>query len=591
MTRSLLMVTIVAIVLLAPAAMAAPIYGLTSPGFTGEDDGEVISASGNRYDSVRNRIVYPGGTPGDGGLFLDAHLASTLGDIDLYPGAATQLAVGRSNILLPGMMHATAYFGWWADLDDDGRIDDLHDEKCKPNCATDEFAWRGEATDEALGMQLFMIPQVIAGVSGGGVTSNLASSGTQYFNDRTGRDREVQEWASELNIAVSLYLDASTLATIQTFVIAGARVTQSGTFYDLNDPAGLHDVDRYEALNPDVAALWTSTLDTKVPIPTVPGTEDLPPAKGIPAFVVAIILDAASPVTEHLPSVPDPDENPPVTVTRAQNKATMTPYPKEPNHADDDYGGRALFGGVGDFEGSFNTYPAYADGHHYYVDTLSRQRACTGAQASAPGVPTTVSVEPTCSAGTLDIDGAQKGSARTTGHSLTFEAIPLLWRDWNRDTHLGSVCDPNSEAFDAERNTCRIDPASRAYPWPQSYPAGETWRACPSTYREFGIRLTPMGGDWPDVVVIRDHAEIGRSGTEFVELYDDRSVIELRWGSECQSLASQLHSRDAIVFPYGSPNAVRVETYFRIDAFSDVNAGIAITDEYVRDVDILAPTL
>ncbi len=614
MTRPIVLAVLVAGILLVPSAAAGPVYDLTTPGVTSEDDGVVVNEPRSEFEGRANRVVYPGSSAGDGGLFLDARLSAMAGGVDLYPALATQAVLQRSNILLPGPLQANAWYGWWLDLDADGNIADLHDKDCAPDCALDEFAWRGDASSEKVGMHLFIIPFALG--TAGGRTADPARSGSQPFEDRTSREGGTQEWLSEFKTAGGVLVDASTLATIHTLVVAGATKIETYPLYDLDDPAGLHDVDRYEALNPDAETLWSSVLDTPLVIPTLPPLNE---TATTPENVTEPIDPVLDPVLEPLVAVinasvvlvNDTRGEVARTVsafnadaqregTRRVNSALVPPYAKEPNHVDDDHEGRALFGGVGDFTGSHNSYEGYRDGFHFYADNRPLALVCPGYAIGVSGIPVGAQVPPTCvRVGTVpvtdshDVAGAQGGNGRTPGTHLVFEARPLMWKDLNGDGHLGTVCDPGSTDFDGERNTCRIDASSRDYPSPHAgSTSGETTSVCPVTIPVDGvIRLTPIGGDWPDVIVWRDAIKVGSRTVDAFELHSDSEPIEIRWNSDCLGTSAQLRSRDSLIFPTGSPIAVHVDSAFRLPAFKDVARGIDVTNEYVRDVDILAATL
>ncbi len=607
---------ILLLALTAPVAAAGhwTLYETTNPGATYEDDGHVINAPGNPLHGRENRVTALGATPGSGGLFLDARLGADARGFHVFGDAIGAAAIGRPDVLPPGPLRPSAWYGWWQDLDLDGIIDDVHDGACEgAACAGDEFVWRGVGSGDTVGMVNYLIPYVaVSPVAGGGPFTNPENFRRTHMEDGTAHDRPSQEW---VGIDYLVVVDGSTLTTIQTMTVAGAAKTNEFTFfYDLEDPAGLHDVDRYEAVSPDAAALWSTAL----------GAASNPGATLSPVFdaldtvadpVLAALNATSVLVGEILDQVPPlPDGVPPAGVGDVQvlyNGAvatawatldawTITPYPKEPNTAEDDYEGRALFGGHGDQVGSGNAYDGYAHEFHFYADVLSRFKPCVGAAVAVPSTSIENGAGPVCRALTtplydpedVDWEGVALDRGRSTGTHLTFETRPVLWHDANHDTHLGNVCDPDSESFDAERNTCRTDTPGYPYPWPNKY-TSEFVDVCGTTSgRSFGIVLTPIGGPWKNAVVHRDYAAVGRSPDGAIEVHDDEAPITLRWAGGCEGINAGLTTRDALIVAPGAGSvAVRVEARLGIPGFKDVEAGLDVGEEHVFDIDYLAASL
>ncbi len=566
--------------------------GLGAPlSATGEDDGEVVRQPDNQLDGLVNRVVASGARPGDGSLFLDAVLGNAVASFDAYPDRFVAEPGVFSTLLLPGALRGSAWYGEWRDLDGDGVIDDVHDAACAGSaCPIDEFAWRGLASNEQISMTGALLPNS-AGTPefyGGGLADSRYYE-TYPFADGTARDRPNQEWTSAKTF---LSGDGGFLATVQTFVIASDKKSAGGVLgYDADDPSTRYDVDTYEALSPDVAPLWGSAVDV---------------AKSVSAGTVLDLANQATRelvgnvsalVTPHIPEAPG-DAGVGSALAEVSGRAN-TPYAKEPNTEFDDFEGRAQFGGFGDTIGSFNAYDAYAHGFHFFFDTIPRIRPCAAVHVVVPGSsiattsPGTCVVRATDSAEHTDVVGANGPRARTATAELSFESHAVLWHDRNLDTHVGAVCDRESVAFDPERNTCAPDGPGYPSPYAQDMNGGETVKVCEASSSKGGsILLTPIGGAWPGVIIVRDAEAFGRAGESSIEVRTDAEPIKLRWMETCSGTYKwDLYSRDAILFPTPMSVPIRVDAESSITGFSDQGRGIEIGPERVLDVDFLAPPL
>ncbi len=578
-----------------------------SVGETHEDDQQVFHAPGNPYHLTANKVHAPGTAIGDGSLFLDARLSTVAGfpgnsegisseGISFFTGGLGEALLHRPDLLLPGDHQVSAWYGWWNDLDQDGFIEDYHDDgactPADPGCdGRDEFKWRGLGSGESVAV-------VLQARYGHG----------EPLTDGTSRSRSEQGWFTDFYHSP----DEPLLATMYTMVVAGAAPAP-GTLlgYDVNDPAALIDVDRYAAVSPEVESLWASGVNDAFDI-----ADPLLDAAFDAADTALNLVDVGQPlntvyglypaITELSSTVIDTaglrDE-----VDRASDFQRMffnAPWSKEPNHVLDDYGGRALFGGIGDHLGSYNTYTAYAESHHLYFDAWPMTIVCAGVYAAVPGTQVSATPYSQCEDGLgyADVDpvGATVRTARDegpldnhgSGAILTFRARVLLWKDLNLDTHVGTVCDNgNSIHFDAERNTCRHagrDPQNDHSSNP------ERVRVCDNVdARTRPITLTPIGGPWPNVVVIRDYRETTRAvyGSP-PEVVSGSEPIQLRWSAPCDGIPPDMDAQDAIMFPTGGTTIpIRVDTHAGLPAFRDDSLGIHVTDEHVHDVDILPASL
>ncbi len=579
--------------LLAPAASAAhwTLYhaGIDdSPASTGEDDLRVLVASGNPLDGQTNRVVGPARVPGDGGLFLDARLTNRApaGDFDVSLASAAA-SLSAEPVILPGALSASAWFGDWRDVNEDDRIDDVHDAACATPCPTDEFIWHGLGTGATLGMVTFLVPYW------GTYMVHASGSSASYsrfpMEDHTARDAPAQGWSTQTDIGHDRQsLDAGFLATVQTLTVAGARPTTTALGYALDDPDGRYDVDRYASLSPDVEALYVGAARDLRGLETGGAGEVLSRVQELNGVVFGNVQFVFDEFTAVAATVSRIREN----VSMPDSRFYEAPAGKEPTTSEDDFEHRAEFGGVGDVAGSFNSYAGYADGFHFYFDAVARTLLCTGASVSSDqGVARSTDncVATGGTASELDPRGGSANGRRSAGVALGFEGNPVLWHDLNGDTYLGARCDPtDAEAFDAERRTCT---GGSGY-WPHSLGSPEVRGICEaSSVRNERVRLTPMGADWSGVVLVKDHRDVARTQSS-VTVLTGGGTVELRWRDACEIGNARVFTRDVLYLPAGGASfPIRVESSAKVASFEDVDAGVQVTDEGVRDVDVLPASM
>ncbi len=598
---------VIALVLLAQGAVAShwTLQNAVDPDVvhrTYEDDAAHVSATGNAFDGIGNRVVPPGRTPGDGSLFLDALLGNIVGSGDstsftMSSGAIMEPVTGDRSVLLPGLLRASAWYGQWNDFNGDGRIDDQHDVIDSPE---DEFKWRGVGSGHPVAMPFYSIPSTRAEISvpptGASVATGVVAAGDRagyadhgLLKDRTAHSEGEQEWVQSGFIH---WMDAPFLTQVQLVVVAGAPSRIGGEpAYDIHHADALVDVDTYHSVSPDVEALWVSAVREGVRAyegrPGVPGTPVPPEAPDIPEPVdigellsdpVRIIIDEAAPWLAEA----------------AATIAALTPWDvKEPNHAEDDYGGRAVFGGVGDVRGSGNAYDGYVDGYHYFFDAYPRTRTCLGAWA---GVPTTsIEVRSTifCSTpgGTLEPVAGRFSGTRSTGTLMTLEAVSHLWNDKNLDTYHGSACTPGTASFDSANNTCSASSAPRTHGYNSD---AEAIGICPTTTARDGIlTISPVGGEWGGVILLTDYVDLARGAVEgTARVLLGQEAVQIRFAVECIGTGHIVVARDALVFPNGGPSVtLRSEMTASSTGYVDHEVGISVGAETVTDVDYLLPVM
>ncbi len=553
-------------------------------GNTLEDDGESVRAPGTDLDGVANRVTFPGREPGDGGRFLDARVGQRFSQVHLYSGMMAAEITGRPNILLPGPVASAAWYGEWNDLNGDGDIDDIHDDV---GSGSDEFVWRGRSSGHDVAMPHYVHPylntSIVTPASGfnGMRVYGLGDDARFYstrFTDLT--DTDEQHWIDEGRSSWAItpgMVDASLLTEIQ-FVVAADAIQARGTplGYDLNDPAAVIDVDRYETLSPEAEGLYASVM-----------TAISPTYQEIRRTLVAIdesfdgtladVRDAA------LGAAGDPQ------TTLATRYAP--PDPREPNHVLDDYGGHAIFGGVGDVAGSWNQYPGYQSGYHFWVDARARiiwhpvidvdtGPAGIHVNQGIQGVDLNYGVTPTTATGERPHN---RQAPVLFGLTSTYRA----WWDTSGDGFLGVMCDPDDPAaWDANRNTCKGSEM-----WTSSTNAGPGDKGaglCSISAKDDAI-VMPIGGNWPGVIVIRDHerysSTIWRTADGAPpEVLIDASPVTLAW-RPCFD-AGSTRGQDLLLFPGGSPTVniltiVKATSGEWIDEF-----GIRHAPETVTDVDV-----
>ncbi len=576
---------------LAPAASAGhwTLYYVgvdESAGETMEPDGAAIDAPWHLLHGQTNRVTLPGNVPGDGARFLDARLGVNAGGNALYPDVFFESLLGRRDLLLRES-DVSAWYGEWLDVNQDGRIDDLEGAACPSACPGDEFAWRGAVSSHSDNVYMtVLVGEHVKNTQGSPARSFELADGTL-----TG-----EGW----HAPGPAYADTAFLTTTQTFTIAGATRALGGAYrYVLDEPEALWDVDRYVAINPDVESLVLNSASTIWIV-----RQDA---------LTYLIDDVLIPTQKSIFDLYDQygagnaESNAMALATALQQQvahAYQPPYPKEPNHIDDDFGGFATFGGVGDADGSFNTYPGYASGFHLYFDNVAYTWLCGGAWAGAPGTPVNTGHEVGCTARTrsragedsynTDPVGANVNGERGSGTVLMFGGRHVLWKDVNQDAHIGKVCDPDSEAFDAERNTC-IGQRGRHEIMLSNNEYVNLCDAIRASMRGRGyaITLTPVGANWPGVVIARDFNTPTRGIIESGwEVRADALPITLRWNPDCARQSMESKSTDALIFPAGASTIpVRVEAYASIESYRDVENGIDIAAETVRDVDVLMPVM
>ncbi len=602
---------ILVLMLAAPSAAAThwTLYyaGATAePGTPHEDDGVVLDAPGNVLHGYENRISPPGVTPGDGGLFLDARVSSVIGSStaptpDFYTETATGETLGRHDLLLPTTRRISAWYGWWTDIDGNGAVADVHDGACGPaGCPADEFRWRGHGSDDAVAVIAYVVPgeRFPTGTlspwaykpSQLGSFNKASTFELKVMEDKTSWENPEQSWTASL----FANYDGGFLMTLHTLVAAGAPPSiGSPTEYALDDPAALLDVDRYTAIAPEVESLYTSSVPVVRATLAMLSPDDLAPAAD--AFVQGARDDAD-------------EEKDKVYVAVADGRAAAiaiiaSPDDKEPNSVFDDFEGRAMFGGVGGHDGAYNTYDGYLGGYHLYFDNVARGAYCAGAWATVPGTSIVASApaDTTCQSSSAYFDPPSQADAgrflgsedRTSGFSLLFEGHIFLWKDLNADTHVGTVCDPATPAFDAERNTCTESP----HPYPHGTRSQEAVPVCAAaraTDTTFTVR--PLGGPWSNAVLVRDMRDTTRVAfDQHWEVLTGTDEVTLRWRSDCISGSgkpfppdAQLYARDALWFPAGGSRVPLVVTAeVSIAAFNDASLGISEANERVLDVDVL----
>lgn len=401
-------------------------------GLTTEDDGAVASQPGGELDGVENKVILNTTDGiGTGGLFLDAvwysDLKASWFDANHY---ATPVTGGRD--MMFGSGGFMAWYGWWLDLDADGRIDDFHDSgSCpptKPACGgEDEFAWRGVGSGSpGIEMALYVIPTNLPAVTftnnaiGGlarfddvgtspawrpdeafGAWANASDASPEAtFVDRTGHADLQQMWVNGDGYSY-MWTDESLLLTTQSIVVANAEKSSSNTQYNLEDPEASIDVDIYEAYSPEAESLWVSTGGT-VPQTYVDArkapTQIGPMINGYTAMLSAAVNDVSRLINDLTSG-----QRPPVDIVDEFLAENVDPVVDDANEAADPYVGAAIdaandvlrgapaipttnppwlkepnhvgdvfpgatFSGVPGPAGIGNDYAAHASAHHLFMD-------------------------------------------------------------------------------------------------------------------------------------------------------------------------------------------------------------------------------
>ncbi len=573
---------------------------------TREDDGEVVNYPGSVFHGMGNQVTF-GGTPGDGGMFLDARLSNLIAPgapedgIALYPGAYLSPLTGNPDILVTGRYTSSAWYGQWNDLNGNGRIDDIHDAMASGG---DEFRWRGVGSGESdVAIVDFVLPRMWTYTAAYG-PRNYDDYADPYNRgdemlDRTGYSNAEQEWVSREYYTT---VDGGFLTTIQHITVAGAtRLAGNEEEYDIHDPAALVDVDRYTGLGPDVQALYLAAADLAYPYQYTDYFWSVERAL-LAEYVnptTAPVLAIVNGITGGLPSPDTTAVTDIVWDVQGQGADLafdtlddMSPLePKEPNTAEDDYQGRALFGGIGDIEGSYNVYPGYQDSWHLFFTTYPRTTLCAGVAVDA--VVLQYSAIAACQEVKEDPVAGHTVDERSSQLVMSFRSKTFLWWDENGDATVGYRCDPTSSdgGYDPERNTCD------RYDWSRSDPywTSNNWEShgsCATATAKGGvITVTPVGAEWENAVVVRDHHFPAKTLTdETATIPEGSDPVTLRWLDACEADGYRLKSRDAIVFLTGETTyPLRVETRQSMNAYEDVELGIENHDEYVVDVDYIPP--
>lgn len=579
-----------------------------SPGTTHEPDHVSVDASWSLLHGRANRVSH--GIPGDGGLFVDARLArSTVGPW-VFEDDLLAPAFGRDGFLLPGDHAVSAWFGDWLDKDADGIIDDLRTADCAPSCSADEFAWRGSVSGHAASVYHITLDGVPPRRE---LLFNYSSESGVFLNDATATDHG---WSGSANAGTR---DAF-ITTIQTVTVANARPAIAGRFpIDIDDPAALTDVDRYQAVSGDVESLYISSR-LAVARDATGAYQGVNAAIASTANAALTIFNAAVTSADNetrdsyngfwntsadaLVIAGSAYATTTSTVFGARNSLSSTtapPYPREPNTAEDDFEGRAFYGGVGDLEGSYNTYPGYATEHHLYFDNLARRGKCFDVYIAVPATAISTKQDLFCAdTASNDVDsrnvdplGGSRTGERSTGHLLTFVGRHFLWKDTNADTWVGKICGSERYPFDAERNTC---PWLSPYGWRHVQDQSEVIQVCAAIRASMRasasvITLTPMDGNWGGAVFMRDYSSPTRQAYDLEwEILTDDAPVTLRWDADCAGDTSV--TQDAVFFPAGTPPVpIRVEARASIASYADLERGVSLGGEYVIDVDILPAAL
>lgn len=552
-------IAILTLFLFSPLAQAGPavLYHAgvdDSWGRTHEDDGAVAHAPKSPLDGVTNKVVFPGSIPGDGSLFLDARVAQNIGDVNVYAAELAAPVTGRSDLVFPGRASAVAWYGEWRD-DGDHVIEDLPDDGGDAN---DEFKWRGKASGDDVRMLLVVHPTMNSTVHVGVVGycdclpfyafGDPATRSSGFYKDFSNQPEPYwyedgsSRWARRPGL-----VDASLLSPMTHVTVADAIVDTGAPFgHDFKDAKALIDVDRYEVLSQDAANLYASTMASVQP--TAFELRDLSDFHG--DRIDAVVGDAFR-----------------GNVRADLFPVLMPPFPREPNTADDDFGGHARFGGVGDVAGSFNTYEGYQAAPHYMVDAFA--------------VPDT---EP--------VPGTRPGGhERNEGFVLALTVQVYAWHDLNMDGFLGAMCDTSDpQEWDAERNTCR-NLADKTGWMKGDSSAGEFVASLCYDSTILKAKVSPVGGTWPGVIVVRGaptFSDTDQVPRDVQVRAGDSEPIELEWNA-CDG--GRARTRDIIVFPAGSPLVpIRTEVTATSTTWRDRN-GLEYPVETVRDVDVYLASL
>ncbi len=588
---------------------------------THENDAAVVVYPGSPLDGEANRVSPVGATPGDGSLFLDHYL---VGQNNRVTSAARSLEL-YGNGLLPGMYAHAVWYGWWTDIDSDGRIDDNHDAHCvspetgwatlaavygtlsgesrESRCAADEFKWRGTASGDQTPMYGWQVPAtrtwgfisdyvpaywpaacevfvVLDAFSGdaeraahqaydclGPMFSPYMNRGhgapAAAFGDRTALTEFHQGYRST-NGFETLYLDEGFLATVYFVVAADVPFDVNGQI-DRTASGVLVDVDVHESLGPDVESLYYSTaIGTRAAYhatvsaafaPVGPAVE---PIEEVVVIIDDFLVDLLGDPETTIIEASETNFNVIPGFKMAQS-ALHTPYPKEPNTAEDAYD-FATFGGSGGLLGEGNDYSAYASEWLLFGDVAGDFRHHennVGLALSLVNIFTDYNGF-TFSPGSWDPynangDPEQRGPAPRFGVS----GVAYAWNDANGDGWVGNPC---SSSY---RWSCEDPYNEGSYMYGNRW-GGETRGLCDlTTMSNSVIDLVPMSGNWPDVFVARwywntqRHAESFLAETEIERsaFVNDGRTIQIRWDPAhafCRTGGGSNTGIDIVYFPHGT---------------------------------------
>ncbi len=545
-------------------------------GRTLEDDQAVVHEPGSALHGTANKVFFPGTQPGDGGRFLDARVSQSAANTNIFAGQLAGDVTGRPDLVFPGSVSATAWYGQWSDKNSDNVIDDVHDSLNDP---ADEFVWRGLSSGTNLAMALYVTPTTDGWITPPGCNcARLYALGdptndvTASYKDYTNTDEQSWLETGSGTWAVTPGMeDASLLYTMQHVTLAEAVVVKGAKLkYDLADPGALVDVDRYTGFNPDVENLYRSVMsDVK---PEYDSLQDqLLEVNSVwianRDAVYAVIFADQPAATERM---------------------IIPPFPKEPNHIEDDYNENAVFGGVGDTRGSYNSYEGYQAHPSFFIDARAVNSWHPTIDVDAgPGGHINqrllANTEPRLAHQLPALGSAPHERQSPLLFSIT--ASVIAWQDLNGDGYPGRVCDPTDvDAWDAERNTCRAEDR-------RGSSGGEGGIGLCSVSEKDPVRVEPLSGNWPGVLLVRDHEQyssvIWNLNWE-AAILDDRPLF-LNW-RPCGS--SGILTRDVLVFPTGGLTIpVKTTMTATSGAWVDGHGVTHPAGETVRDVDVYYPAL
>ncbi len=612
-------------------------------GVTYEDDGAFVNYPTNPLHDTANKVVAVGREPGDGSLFLDAFLNQQRGVEGPYSPFYAPYAGNR---MMPGYQVHAARFGWWSDLDTDGVIDDNHDAS---GSVVDEFKWKGSGSGDTSQLLGWAVPSNTYWGSVGFATRfwatcpadaafpaldylidgtpptesvkreyNCAASlfGANHdgsyggldtrFTDRTAHSNGHQSYVAD-NGWETPYTDDGLLVTTYTVVVAQPGRTLEGD-WDISVPAALVDVDEYESVDPSLESLYLSMWAAAganvhaasdaawAPVPGVmDAVNDIDLSTPVDEIVVGLIEERIIPVIEDAENAGanamDLGNNPEYV---AAFNMLYSPYAVEPNTPEDVYPG-ASFGAPYDLVGTGNDYGGFNNNWGFFGDARAEVRMGMIANANlgpAGAVGSEGDVYDAATGLNQDILGTSLGwqyldPFGATGDSDKRSAIPKMgfvgeayaWNDKNGDGWVGTRCDP----MDAE--PCAYNNGARSSPG--GFGGGEVAGLCGLTSLSTGtFTLTPVGGDWPSVLVLRWYSAPTRNIWEdpnreyTTELVMDDSPITIRWDPEyfnCDGDAVGTRAADEIWFPRGSGGiSVRMEATIDLEGAYTTETGVTI---------------